>query len=117
MRIPKYRKHSSGQARVTLGGQTYYLGKYGTKASKDEYNRLIGEYIASGGVIIREDAKSDLSIAEMLLAFLKWAEGYYGSKSTELVDLRLIIKRIQSAYATSEARNVSTTVRQLSEVN
>ena len=41
--LPKYRRHRpSGQAVVTLSGRDFYLGPYGTKASKLEYDRLIG---------------------------------------------------------------------------
>jgi hypothetical protein len=43
MRIPKLRRHSSGQGRVTLSGRTYYCGRYGTKERQAEYNRLVGE--------------------------------------------------------------------------
>ena len=32
--VPTYRKHRSGQARVTINGRDYYLGPHGTKASK-----------------------------------------------------------------------------------
>lgn len=39
--IPKYRKHSSGQARVTINGRDYLLGPHGSKASIREYDRLI----------------------------------------------------------------------------
>ena len=40
--VPKYRRHrASGQAVVTLSGQDFYLGPHGTKASKQEYDRLI----------------------------------------------------------------------------
>ena len=39
-RIPKYRKHASGQARVTLGGDTFYLGTHGTPDSRRRYYRL-----------------------------------------------------------------------------
>jgi len=46
--LPKYRKHSSGQARVSINGRDYLLGPYGTKASKRGYDRLIAEYLASG---------------------------------------------------------------------
>ncbi|MAW51215.1 MAG: integrase, partial [Geminicoccus sp.] len=69
MRIPKYREHSSGQARVTLSGRTFYLGRYGSAESRREYKRLVGEFIASDGVLITESDKADLSVAEMLLAF------------------------------------------------
>ncbi len=46
--VPKYRKHRSGQARVTINGRDYDLGPYGTQASKREYDRLLAEYLASG---------------------------------------------------------------------
>jgi hypothetical protein len=46
---PSYRKHkASGQALVTIGGQDMYLGPHGTKTSKSEYDRLIGEWLANG---------------------------------------------------------------------
>ena len=46
---PAYRKHRrSGQAIVTLSGQDHYLGPHGTKASKSEYDRLVGEWLANG---------------------------------------------------------------------
>ena len=46
--LPQYRKHSSGQARVTIDGRDHLLGPYGTKASKREYDRLIAEFLAGG---------------------------------------------------------------------
>ena len=48
-RNPSYRHHKpSGQAVVTLAGQDVYLGPYGTAASKREYDRVIGEFLARG---------------------------------------------------------------------
>ena len=42
--VPKYCKHkASGQAVVSLNGRDCYLGPHGTKASKTEYDRVIGE--------------------------------------------------------------------------
>ncbi len=39
--IPKYRKHrATGQA--VCSGRDHYLGPHGTKASRLEYDRLIG---------------------------------------------------------------------------
>ncbi len=47
--VPKYRKHkASGQAVVTIGGVDHYLGPHGTKASKNEYDRVIAEWMANG---------------------------------------------------------------------
>ena len=47
--LPKYRKHgASGQVFVELNGHRHYLGPHGTKASKLEYDRLTGEWLANG---------------------------------------------------------------------
>ena len=47
--LPKYRKHkATGQAVVTLNGRDFYLGPHGTAASKLEFDRLIGEWLAKG---------------------------------------------------------------------
>ncbi len=48
-RVPSYHHHRpSGQAVVTLDGRDFYLGKWNTKASRTEYERLIGEWLANG---------------------------------------------------------------------
>ena len=46
MRVPSYRKHSSGQARVTINGKDYLLGPYGSRERKEACGRLIAEYSA-----------------------------------------------------------------------
>ncbi len=47
--VPKYRKHrANGQAIVTICGVDHYLGPHGTKASRLEYDRLIGEWLQNG---------------------------------------------------------------------
>ncbi len=45
--VPKYRKHASGQAVVTIGGKDIYLGKTGSKASKQKYARVVADWLAS----------------------------------------------------------------------
>ena len=43
-RIPKYDHHRpTGQARVRIRGKTHYLGKFGSKASREKYRQLIAE--------------------------------------------------------------------------
>jgi hypothetical protein len=39
---------ASGQAVVTIAGQDHYLGPHGTTASRIEYDRLVGEWLAAG---------------------------------------------------------------------
>ena len=46
---PKYRLHKgTGQAIVTIDGRDIYLGKHGSRPSKFEYKRLIGEWFQNG---------------------------------------------------------------------
>ena len=48
-RVPGYRLHkASGQAIVALGGRQIYLGPFGSQVSKDEYDRIIAEWLANG---------------------------------------------------------------------
>lgn len=103
MRIPQYRKHSSGQARVTLGGRTYYLGKHGIAASRREYNRLVGKWIAGRGVIISDGAKEDLSIDELFLAYVQWAKQNYRADGTELHKIKRIVRTTAGPYSRSDA--------------
>jgi len=39
MRLPSYRKHSSGRARVSINGRDYLLGPYGSKGTKRAWHR------------------------------------------------------------------------------
>ena len=45
---PAYQYHMSGQARVTLGGKDFYLGKPGSPESRARYHSLLAEYNANG---------------------------------------------------------------------
>jgi len=48
IREPKYRKHATGQAVVRIAGKDFYLRKYGTAASHEEYGRLIRAWQVEG---------------------------------------------------------------------
>jgi integrase len=98
MRIPKLRKHSSGQGRVTLNGRTFYCGRYGTKDCQREYERLVGEWIASGGTVLTEQAKTDLRLVEMFLSYVNWARGHYGPASGEFDRIKRIVKLTNQHY-------------------
>ena len=69
--LPKYRKHKrSGQAIVTLSGKDFYLGPHGTKASKLEYDRLIGEWLANGRQLPSQNRYEDeYKVAQLCLAY------------------------------------------------
>ena len=56
-RVPKYRRHKpTGQAVVTLNGRDIYLGKWNTRQSWAEYDRLTGEWLAAGRVLRQHES-------------------------------------------------------------
>jgi hypothetical protein len=74
-RVPSYRRHKpTGQAVVTINGRDIYLGKWNSAASKDEYDRLIAEFLANGR---RLQSDADTTVVEVLNAYRKFAENYY----------------------------------------
>ena len=75
-RIPSYRRHKpTGQAVVTLDGRDIYLGRWNTKASRQEYDRLIGEWVANGRQLPVRHSGS-LTISELTAAYLRHAKTY-----------------------------------------
>lgn len=76
-RVPSYRHHkSSGQAVVTINGRDFYLGKFESPASHDEYERLIAKWQAGHGTLPTK-RPTDPIIVELLAAFLRHAQEYH----------------------------------------
>lgn len=102
---PKYRKHrASGQALVTLNGKDHYLGPHGTAASRNEYDRLIGEWLANGRRL--KAGAADLAVVELIAAYWKHAKDYYrGSDphSGVLASLRLALGHVKRLYGRTPA--------------
>lgn len=103
--LPKYRKHrGTGQAVVTLSGRDHYLGKHGTAASRQAYDRLIAEWLVSGRQQLADD--NDLSIAELLSRYLKHAKTYYrkdGKQTSEVAGMKAAIRPLKGLYARTNA--------------
>lgn len=105
--VPKYRKHRpSGQAVVTLAGKTRYLGPHGTKASRIEYDRLIGEWLAAGRPSQATADATDVTVSEVCAAFWKHAKQYYtkdGSPTGAADTFRPVLKLLKDVYGRTKA--------------
>ena len=106
--VPKYRKHrASGQAIVTLHGRDHYLGPHGTKASKAEYDRLVGEWCAAGRPAFALPTAGDgLTVAELIAVYWKHAQGYYvknGQPTDELAGIKIALRFLKQAYGHTPA--------------
>jgi hypothetical protein len=104
LRVPKYRRHkASGQAVVTLGGRDRYLGAYNSAASRELYRRLVAEHLQGRG--LAEDP-SDITVAEVMAAYLKFAKEYYRKGGALTREYGLIIEScrfLRRLYARSAA--------------
>ena len=80
--IPAYSLHkTTGQARIRINGKDHYLGLYGTPKSRNEYARLIAETLRPGAAPPSVDTPTgtypDISINELLVKYLDYADSYY----------------------------------------
>jgi integrase len=97
--IPNYRLHkATGQAFVELGGRRFYLGKHGSKSSKEEYERRIAEHLANGRKIPPTQTKTGISCQELAIHFLEWAEDYYMSQPKSFAHVRKAMEFLVKHY-------------------
>lgn len=105
-RTPSYRRHRpSGQAVVQLNGRMFYLGKWGSKASHSEYDRLLAQWMASGRNL--SVAGDDLTISELAARYLKHARIYYMSTGHrgELTSIKLVLGHLRTLYGSKSTRS------------
>ena len=112
--IPSYRLHKqSGQAVVTLADgsgnrRDVLLGQYGSPESQAEYARVLAEWESNGRRLPRA-AGAALIVAELILRYWRWAEGYYrddeGHPGQELDNLRVALRPLRKLYGHSPAKD------------
>jgi integrase len=114
---PSYRRHSSGQACVTVREpdgrrREILLGPWESDKSKAEYARILGELAANQGRIPPPapcSTPADLSVNGMILAFWTHADAYYrasdGTPSGEADNYRDALRPLKSLYGHTAARS------------
>ena len=106
--LPKYAKHkASGKAVVRLNGTDIYLGPHGTKASKLEYDRVIGEWLANGRMLpSQRNEHESITIAQLSALYLRFAMSYYvknGKQTNEVSCIKAALKYLNESYSTTVA--------------
>jgi len=112
-RTPSYRLHkSSGQARVIIGGEHIYLGKYGTRESRQKYHRLVAEWLATrqpaagaGATSVKETL---VTINELILAFWQHVRKRYvkhGVPTSEQRSYRTALRPVRRLYGETPAND------------
>jgi integrase len=110
MRIPTYRLHRpTGLAVVTLAGKDHYLGKHGSPASRQAYDRLLAEYLASRArSTSAAKPPPDLTINEMLVSYWDHVCTYYqkdGKRTSEPETIRQALLPLRRLYGETPARD------------
>jgi integrase len=104
-RVPAYRKHKqSGQAIVTISGRDHLLGPHGTKVSKQEYDRLITEWLSSGRSPSFGAPEHAITITELVVEYVAYVRGYYGTgPNSELHRVVRVLRPLRELYGRTTA--------------
>jgi integrase len=108
-RIPTYRLHKpTGLAVVTLDGKDHYLGRHGSRESRQAYDRLLAEYLTCRARHAPQAAPiSDLTIDELLVAYWDHARAYYTkdrAPTSEQDTIRQALRPVRELYTGTSAR-------------
>jgi integrase len=115
-RVPSYRRHKqSGQAVVTLTDavtgrrRDVLLGTHGTKASKEEYRRVVLEWEANERRTPGAAPEDDLTVEELVSRYWRHVEAYYrhddGTPTGEVQGMRYALRPLHYLHAKTQVRN------------
>jgi len=107
-RPPSYRHHKARNlAVVTINGKDHYLGKFGSPESYDKYTQLITEW-KTAPLAARPDPNSAITVNELILAYFRFAEGYYvkdGQPTDEIYGIHAALRPLRQLYGKSPAQD------------
>ena len=95
--LPKYCHHkATNRAFVRIGGKMYYLGKYGSEASRREYDRIIGEFVANGRQTFQNP--DEILIETLIVRFLDYAETEQNYCESSKIRFARVLSRLNRLY-------------------
>jgi integrase len=106
---PSYRYHKARNcAVVTLGGKNFYLGRYNSPESHEEYARLITEWRRNGAPppVLTTPASQALSVSDLILAYFLHVQAHYvknGKPTSEQDNIRQALRFVRQLYGSSPA--------------
>lgn len=115
-KLPSYRLHkATGQAVVALDGRDVYVGPHGTPESRENYERLIQEWLITRrrrpvdrDIVSGKAARDALTISELFAAYWEFAQGYYrknGKPTSEVTSVKRALTPLLELYGHELADN------------
>ena len=110
-RVPKYRHYKpKNLGMVMIKGHAHYLGRYDSPESWERYHRLIADLHAGRQASSPDLASPDnglaLTINELILAYVKFADSYYvkdGHPTIEPGNIRLVLRLVRRLWGSTPA--------------
>jgi len=106
-RNPRYALHkATGQARTIIDGRHVYLGKYGTPASWERYQRMLAERGTSAAQTSRPTDRHPLTVAELMAAYWEHVIRHYvkdGRPTGEQNNIRAALRPALELYGRTSA--------------
>jgi len=105
-KVPTYGHHKpTGQARCYVAGKSVYLGKYGSEESLICFGEIVAKVISGRNVdpfvTKSADPEAGLTINELVLAFMRHADGHYvknGEPTSEIHCLKAATRPLVELY-------------------
>lgn len=97
MRVPKYRRNPDGRAFIEYKRKRYYLGRYGTPESQDQYRAMVTQIMAEAGTPAELTLSRDPELIELAEPYLDWASKYYSGD--DFSPIRVMIEQVLGLYA------------------
>jgi integrase len=111
IRTPSYRFHKARNcAVVTINSKDQYLGVFDSQESWEKYHRLIAEWLATRCLPSAPPSATaePLTIAEIVLAYWKFAKTYYlkdGQPTSEQLTIRQALRFVRGLYGSTPAQD------------
>lgn len=110
IKLPKYRKQKrKGQnlAFVELNGHRHYLGTYGSRESKQRYERLLAEWLENGKRLPVDPG--EITVVEVTARFWEYAQRHYrradGTPTCEPNNIRQALRPLKELYGYTFAKD------------
>jgi hypothetical protein len=121
-RVPSYRFHKgTGEAVVVLDGRSIYLGRWNSPQSRDKYQSVLAQWLASplsslpagssfdsdGGQPESPGISASLRVADLMLAFIDHAKRHYrhpdGRPTGELDNFKDALRPLRKMFGAEPA--------------